>query len=108
MPFQMTPWQFEWPETLKYTTSSLITAFGSDLYFTYLFIFPFHYRAKSTDSEMSEDGLTSNSINFIKEDQTSLLGPGHLEELTHHPGPLHTNGTFSIISGFTTIQYFLF
>lgn len=85
--------------------------FGPDLYFTDLFIFPFHYRAKSTDSEMSEGGLTSNSINFIKEDQTSLLGPGHLEELTHHPGPLHTNGTFSIISGFRTILsvfYFLF
>lgn len=33
--------------------------------------------------------VTSNRIDFIKEDQTSLLGSGHLKELTHHPGPLH-------------------
>lgn len=35
--------------------------------------------------------FTSNGINFIKEDQTGLLGPGHLKELTHHPGSLEHN-----------------
>lgn len=60
------------------------------------------HHTNNTDSEVREEGLTSNSINFIKEDQTSLLGPGHLEKLTHHPGSLHTNGMFPIVSGFTT------
>lgn len=34
--------------------------------------------------------FTSNSINFIKEDQTGLLSPGHFKQLPHHPGSLRT------------------
>lgn len=34
--------------------------------------------------------LTSDGVDFIKEDEAGLLGPGHLKQLTHHPGSLET------------------
>jgi len=40
-----------------------------------------------TTSTVIETG-TTNSINFIEEDDASLLCAGHLEELTNHTGTL--------------------
>lgn len=31
---------------------------------------------------------TSDSVHLVKEDDAGLLGPRHLEQLTHHPGSL--------------------
>lgn len=45
-----------------------------------------------TMGQCGESSLTSDSIDFIKENQTSLLSPRHLKQFTHHPGPLqHVN-----------------
>lgn len=38
-----------------------------------------------------ENKHTSNGINFIKENEAGLLGPGHLEQLTHHSRTLGPN-----------------
>lgn len=102
----MTKWQFEQTKPLRYRYIYISTLPYNCLWVRCIIcwvIYSNPYPTKNTDSEVSEEGLTSNSINFIEEDQASLLSSGHLKELTHHPGSLHTYRTFPIMSRYLNL-----
>jgi hypothetical protein len=48
--------------------------------------------------------LTSNSVNFVEEDETCLLGSGHLEKLPHHSGTLRKRNKYREQGKLTPIQ----
>lgn len=47
---------------------------------------------------------TSNSVNFVEEDEACLLGSGHLEKLPHHSGTLRKRNKHREQGKLTLIQ----